>query len=419
MTTLSDPATNPDLLHEGPVAPEGVPVLDVDPFSDENLANPYPMHEALREAGPVTWLSHYGVYAVSRYDEVVHVLQNHEVFVSSRGVGLSDFKREKPWRPPSLLLEADPPQHTQARKVANKVFNPRTMREIREEFQEVADRMVDALFAAEDTVEVDGVADLAAAYPLTVFPDFIGLSEQGRENLLPYGSMAFNAFGPPNHLHERAVALGAVAAPWIAEQCVPGTPKPGRFGDRLHRQAAEAGMDAEWSARLMRSFLTAGVDTTVHGLGAALHELARHPEQWEKLRRDPARARAVFDETVRFVSPVQTFFRTVNEDTEVSGVALPEGSKVLMFLAAANRDPRHWEDPDTFDIDRSTSGHVGFGFGVHSCVGQIMARLEGECLLGALAHRVERIEVSGKPELQLNNTLRGWDRLPLRLTASS
>lgn len=401
-----------------PPAPAGVPAVDLDPFSDETLTDPYPMHEALREAGPVAWLPQYGVYAVARYDEVVHVLQNHEIFVSGRGVGLSDYQKEKPWRPPSLLLEADPPQHTQARKVATSVFNPKTMRQIRAEFQDTANRMVDDLFAEDSTVEIDGVAELAAAYPLSVFPDFIGLSETGRENLLPYGNMAFNAFGPQNHLYDRAMETGGQAAPWIVEQCVVGTPKPGRFGATLHEKAAEAGMDEDEAARLLRSFLTAGVDTTVHGIGAALRELAEHPEQWAALRQDPSKARAAFDETVRYVAPVQTFFRTVNEDTEVSGVHLPEGSKILMFLAAANRDPRHWEDPDTFDISRQASGHVGFGFGIHSCVGQIMARLEGECLLGALARKVASIEVVGEPELQLNNTLRGWERLPMRLTAA-
>lgn len=401
-----------------PAAPAGVPSVDHDPFSDATLTDPYPMHEALREAGPVAWLSQYGVYAVARYDEVVHVLQNHEVFVSGRGVGLSDYQKNKPWRPPSLLLEADPPQHTRARKVATAVFNPKTMRQIRDEFQETADRMVEALFADGDTVEIDGVADLAAAYPLSVFPDFIGLSEEGRENLLPYGNMAFNAFGPPNRLFEQAMVDGGKATPWIAEQCVVGTPKPGRFGATLHEKAAEAGLDEDEAARLLRSFLTAGVDTTVHGIGAALRELAVHPEQWALLRQDPSKARVAFDETVRYVAPVQTFFRTVNEDTEVSGVPLPEGAKILMFLAAANRDPRHWEAPDTFDLTRQASGHVGFGFGIHSCVGQIMARLEGECLLGALARKVSSIEVVGEPELQLNNTLRGWQRLPLRLTAA-
>ena len=411
--------TTPSSTAEVPSTPPAdVPVLNYDPFSDENLASPYEMHEAMREAGPVVWLSPYGVYAVARYAEVSQVLQNHEVFVSRRGVGLSDFHREKPWRPPSLLLEADPPQHTAARKVVTKIFNPKTMREIREEFQQVADEMVAALFAGGSTAQIDGVADLAAAYPVRAFSDFVGLPAEGRENLLPYGSMVFNAFGPPNHLREAAMAKGAVAAPWIVEQCQPGALAPGKFGDRLHQQAAEAGMDGEWSARLLRSFLTAGVDTTVHGLGAALYELATHPDQWRKLREDPAKARAAFDETVRLVSPVQTFFRTTNEDTEVSGIHLPEGSKVLMFLAAANRDPRHWEDPDVFDIDRQVSGHVGFGFGIHSCVGQIMARLEAECLLGALARQVESLELNGTPELQLNNTLRGWERLPMTLTAA-
>lgn len=406
----------PTAPSEVPPAPADVPEVDHDPFSDETLTNPYPMHEALREAGPVAWLPQYGVYAVARYEEVVHVLQNHEIFVSGRGVGLSDYKKNKPWRPPSLLLEADPPQHTRARKVATSVFNPKTMRQIRDDFQQTADRMVDALFADGDTVEIDGVADLAAAYPLAVFPDFIGLPEEGRENLLPYGNMAFNAFGPENSRYEKAMVEGGKAAPWITKQCAVGRPTPGGFGATLHAKAAEAGMDDEDAARLLRSFLTAGVDTTVHGIGAALHELAANPDQWALLREDPTKGRVVFDETVRFVAPVQTFFRTVDEDTEVSGVQIPEGSKVLMFLAAANRDPRRWDDPDTFDITRQASGHVGFGFGIHSCVGQIMARLEGECLLGALARKVATIELAGEPELQLNNTLRGWERLPLRLT---
>src|SRR5262249_37463876 len=144
--------------------------------------------------------------------------------------------------------------------------------------------------------------------------------------------------------------------------------------------------------------------------------LARFPDEFARLRTDPALARAAFEEAVRYETPVQTFFRTTSRPVEIGGVRLGEGEKVLMFLGAANRDPRRWQRPDDYDIGRGTSGHVGFGSGIHQCVGQLLARLEGECMLGALARRVAAIEITGSPQRRYNNTLRGLASLPVRLT---
>ena len=120
---------------------------------------------------------------------------------------------------------------------------------------------------------------------------------------------------------------------------------------------------------------------------------------------------------MRYESPFQTFFRTTTCDTEIAGVAIATDSKVLVSIGAANRDPRKWSDPDSFDISRSTTGHVGFGAGIHGCVGQMIARLEVEVLLAALARKVSRIELAGEPVRQLHNTLRGFERLPVRFHA--
>jgi cytochrome P450 len=147
-----------------------------------------------------------------------------------------------------------------------------------------------------------------------------------------------------------------------------------------------------------------------------LHALATHPDQWQRLRADPSLARVAFDEAVRWESPVQTFFRTANRDVDIDGTVVPDGRKVLFFLAAANRDPRRWTDPDAFDLSRDPSGHLGFGFGIHQCVGQHVARLEAEALLTALAARVERIEPAGPTRRHHNNTLRAFASLPLRFT---
>ena len=172
-------------------------------------------------------------------------------------------------------------------------------------------------------------------------------------------------------------------------------------------------MTEEEAPIVARSLLTAGVDTTVSGIGAAVYCLARFPEQFARLRADPSLARAALEETVRYETPVQTFFRTTTCPVELGGIAMGEGEKVLMFLGAANRDPRHWERPDDYDIGRRTLGHVGFGSGIHQCVGQLLARLEGECVLSALARKVKAIEVTGPIRRRYNNTLRALASLPV------
>jgi cytochrome P450 len=175
-------------------------------------------------------------------------------------------------------------------------------------------------------------------------------------------------------------------------------------------------LTAEEAPLLVRSFLSAGVDTTVNGLANALYCLATHPGQWQILNDDPSLARAAFEEALRHEAAVQTFFRTTTRPVEISGVRLGEGEKVLLFLAAANRDPRRWNAPERFDIRRPAIGHVGFGAGIHGCVGQMVARLEGELVLAALARRVKKIELLAAPRRRLNNTLRGLASLPVRVT---
>jgi 4-methoxybenzoate monooxygenase (O-demethylating) len=390
-----------------------VPHLDVDPFAIEFFADPFPTHELLRETGPVVYLHKWNVYGVARYAEVHAMLNDPATFCSSRGVGLSDFKKEKPWRPPSLILEADPPAHTRTRAVLNRVLSPSVMKQVRHSFAAAAEARVDALL---DKHSFDAIKDLAEAYPLSVFPDALGLKPEGREHLLPYASLVFNAFGPPNLLRQEAIERSAPHQAYIAEQCQRGNLAPGGFGACIHARADEGEISAAEAPLLVRSLLSAGLDTTVNGLGAAIYCLARFPDQWRLLRDNPALARNAFEEAVRFESPVQTFFRTTTREVELGGAPIGEGEKVLMFLGAANRDPRRWDQPDNYDINRRTSGHVGFGSGIHMCVGQLVARLEGEVMLSALARRVAKIEITGEPKRRFNNTLRGLDSLPVTIT---
>ncbi|MBR0794477.1 cytochrome P450 [Bradyrhizobium jicamae] len=396
-------------------AGQSIPHLDVDPFALEFFADPFPTHERLREAAPVVYLDKWSVYGVARYAEVHAVLNDPATFCSSRGVGLSDFAREKPWRPPSLILEADPPAHTRTRAVLSAVLSATVMKQLRGRFAAAAEARLDALL---EKRRFDAIADLAEAYPLSIFPDALGLRPEGREHLLPYASLVFNAFGPPNELRKEAIERSAPHQAYVAEQCQRDNLTPGGIGACIHAHVDDGAITEAEAPLLVRSLLSAGLDTTVNGIGAAVYCLARFPEQFQKLRDDPTLARNAFEEAVRFESPVQTFFRTTSRDVELSGAQIPEGEKVLMFLAAANRDPRRWDKPDTYDITRRTSGHVGYGSGIHMCVGQLVARLEGEVMLAALARRVAKIEITGEPKRRFNNTLRGLDSLPVEITSA-
>lgn len=144
---------------------------------------------------------------------------------------------------------------------------------------------------------------------------------------------------------------------------------------------------------------------------------ATHPEAWIQVRRDPRLHRTVFDESLRWDGTVQTFFRTTTRDVAVAEHIIPEGSKVLLFLAAANRDPRYWANPERFDPARKNAGHVGFGFGIHQCLGQMVARQEAEVVLSALFAKVDSIRVAGRISRRLNNTIHALQSLPLEVTA--
>ncbi|WP_435120359.1 cytochrome P450 [Amycolatopsis thermoflava] len=384
---------------------------DTDPFAPEVLAEPEPLHAKLRDAGPVVRLSRYDVYALARYEHVHAALVNWQDFSSAAGVGLADFQVEEPWRPPSLLLETDPPRHDAPRRVLSGILGPRALRKLREDWFAAAEDLVER---ALDT-ELDVVPALAEAFPLRVFPDAVGIGREGRENLLPYGNFAFNAFGPRNELVTAPAADMPRWSGWVNEQCARDRLTADGFGAAIWAAADRGEITHEQAPLVVRSLLTAGVDTTVHGLAAVLYAFATHPGEWDRLREQPRLARAAFDEAVRWQSPVQTFFRTATRDTRVADVTIPAGHKILMFLGAANRDPRRWADPDVFDLSRDPSGHVGFGMGLHQCVGQHVARLEAEALLTALAKRVRRFELLGPGTRHLNNTLRAWQSLPMRL----
>jgi cytochrome P450 len=389
------------------------PVLDIDPFTETVLADPYPFHAALRETGAVVLLRPYGVYAVGRHEEAKTVLSDHERFMASAGTGMYDLRKPGAWRPRSPLLETDPPEHTKLRTVLTRIISPLVIRKWRADFEVEAERIVERIL---DLGTFDAVKEIAEGFVLTVFPNAIGV-DIPHENAVAIGDMNFNAIGPNNEIFQRSLRKVEPILEWYQKSFQRESMRPGGFGEQIYLAQDAGELPADSAPGLVRSFIRGGMDTTIAGIGFALNQLARSPEQWAAIRTEPALVRGAFEEAIRHEAPSQTQFRTVVRETVLGGVRLDADRKVAIFMGAANRDPRRWDQPDSYDIRRGAAGiHLAFGSGAHICIGQMIARLEAEVILSALARRTATIELAGEPSYRIINTLRTLKELPLRVT---
>ena len=392
-----------------------LPALDLDPYAPDVLLNPQPYYRRLRELGPVVRIPRYGACASGRIDTVERVFRDPDTFCSARGVGIGDFATEPPWRPPSIILEVDPPAHARTRSVMARAMSPRAAQALQTRFDDNAIGLVSAALAR-DTL--DGVSDLAEVYPLGVFADAVGLDVGDRSPLLRYGRMVFDALGPDNAIRRASMADAAEVVPWIEAKCAREALGSDGFGAAIYTAADAGEITVAEAGLLVRSLLSAGIDTTVAAIANLLFCFASAPGQWEALRADRARIPAAIDEALRFEPPIHTFCRTSTCATELDGAPIAAGTKVLCVMGAANRDPARWERPDEFDIARPPRPHVAFGSGIHVCVGQHVARRELTALLAALCDAVAGIEFAGEPVWRAGNAVHTLARLPLRLRAA-
>lgn len=390
-----------------------VPVLDDDPYSDENLADPYPMFARMREAGPAVWLEKYGVHVFARFEECRQILVDHETFISGAGVGPRNFHHEPPWRPQGIL-DSDPPIHTTMRTAMASVITPRNVRSLRAQFTEFAEQLVDEVVRAR---RFDAVTDFAQVFPIRAFGDAVGIPRDGRaENLIPHGAMNFSAFGPEDDRYRQYFEAGQPTVDWVMTNCSRENLSPGGLGAQLWGQADAGVITPEQATLLVRALLSAGLDTTMLAIGNTLHCLAANPAQWQEVADKPTLARFAIDEALRLESPFQSFFRTTSRPVDIAGVHLPADTKVLLFMGSANRDVAKWgAEADRYLVTRNAGGHLAFGMGIHQCVGQPISRLEMEVLFTTLAQRVQSIRLAGEPVPFLHNTLRGWSSLPVEV----
>jgi 4-methoxybenzoate monooxygenase (O-demethylating) len=390
------------------------PILDLDPYSSEVLADPLPFYRALLDAGPVVRIEKYGIYGVGRYNELRDVVTDYKRFTAESGVGIADARDpEFDGRPPSALVEVDPPRHTETRRVANKIMSPLIIRKWRWLFEEKAKEAVDRIL---DMREFDGVGDLVEAVVFGGFPVAMGIRFDA-DAIRAIGYMSFNQTGPKNEYYYKGMKAGEPYMEWFMAACQSDSVTEGSIADQFFKAEAAGELPAGVASNVTRSLGRGGMDTTISGINTTVNHLARSSEQWALLKKNPGRARQAFDEGLRIQAPNHLVYRSTTGDTEFGGFFLKGRTKIATFPTAANRDPRKWPNPDTFDIMRDTANiHMSFGAETHNCIGQNVARLEAECILNELVNRVATIEPAGEPEYLPHNQLRTISRLPLRVT---
>lgn len=385
-----------------------IPALDIDPFSDELLADPYAYYHVLRDVGPVFSLPEYATLGIARFDHVQAGLKDWQHLTSSEGPGFNDpFNSQLK----ATVVASDPPDHKGVRSVMVKRLRLGRLREVAPLADQVAAELLDTLG---DQKSFDAARDIARPFVTRFVGRVLGVPESILDQCVDGSIAGFNLVGP---LNERA----SQALPLISELfgIIQGLRKadmlPGSIGwDIL--DAHERGEIPKLSSFvLLWNFLGPAFDTTVNAIGTIIWLLATHPDQWAALRSDPGLIPATINEGIRVESPLQVWSRVARAGLTIDGVAVPDGTRVAVFIGAANRDERHYDRPSDFVIARNPVDQLGFGNGIHTCVGAPLARLELTSVLKALANRATTLEPDGDPVLRLNNTTRGFSSAPVRM----
>lgn len=392
-------------------AMKSVPVYDVDFYSDDFIRNPWPHYAEIRALGPVVWLPQHENYALVRYDEVAQALRDHDTFISGDGVAANAFANEIT-RGNSAASDGE--RHRAIRQATSAPLLPGALEKARGQIDLAASQLIDRLVAAG---AFDTMKDLATHLPLTIVRDLVGLPDSGKDNMLRWANATFDLLGIQN-ARGRAALDVFLEQRRFAQTQTPDKLKPGSWTRRLFDLVEQGTLSADLAPVSMRDYLNPSLDTTISATGQLLYQLGRNPDQWALLRTRPELARNAANEAVRMASPVRSFSRHASRDVDIGEVTIRKGARVMMVFASANRDERIFERPDDYDTTRNPRHHLGFGTGIHMCVGMHLAQMEMISLLEAMIPRVERIEV-GEAVVGLNNTIYGFASLPTKLVADA
>ena len=385
------------------------PLSHDDIFGTEAVRSARAVDDALRELGPVVKLAREDITMITRHAAVSDGLKDWQTFSS----------RSRPWHDatsvrPEILLTDDPPRHTAVRPVIASALSPRALADMAAAFSADAEALVREVKQRSGTV-IDAVAAISRPFVYKVLPDLLGLPMQGREHMTAFGHMVWATMGPQNELFHEAMENAGPVIEWVEQCCERENLEPDGLGMQMFL-AADRGQITQAEAKLLvQILLSAAADTTVMTLGTAIRAFCEFPDQYQRLRQDPSITRTAFDESLRWDWPSRMAGRITTRDVEIEGHVIPAGTRCGLLFAAANRDARKWTNPDRFDLGRDVRGQVGWGAGVHMCVGRTLAQLEADAMLGAMLPRIQLFEAAGDPEPWMTTIGHGPARLPVRV----
>jgi len=388
---------------------------EFDPFSDVFFNDPYPTYKRLRDEAPVYYNATYGFYALTRHEDVAEAYKNHQVFSSSRGVDLSMITGDGPI--PPLIIMMDPPDHNRMRVLVSRVFTPRSIGAMEPMVREV----VEGFFDKAPWPSFDVVADFSALFPVEIITRMLGVPEEHRQNIRIWLDKSLHREPGQIGISEAGMAAAIESGIVYYNLILEKRENPG--DDMISRLiAAEIPRDDGTTTRLddveIAGFASllggAGAETVTKLIGNAPVVFADNPDQWQKVLDDPANIPLAVEELLRYHPPAQYVGRYTLQDITLHGVTIPAGSAVLLVNGSASRDERVYHEPDRFDIDREQGQNIGFGYGVHSCLGAALARMESRIALELMRERMPRFEVDRDGLRRVNMTnVAGFAHVPV------
>jgi cytochrome P450 len=398
--------------------------VDIDtpePFSPELMADPYPAYHALRERGRVHRSGSNGAWLVTGYQEVRQVLTDAR-FAEAAGRGgrirLSRSRREGPERllgRVETMLSTEPPEHTRLRRLVSKAFTPRSIEDLRPRIQEIVDELLDAV----DSRQFDLVGTLAWPLPVIVIAEMLGIPREDRERFKRWSDAMIGTLGGDYSLLAEARRSNEELVEYVSEimEARRRSPRKDLISGLVAAEEQGAVLSDDEILGTIALLLVAGNETTTHLISGGVLALLRHPREMQRLRDEASLIPSAVEEFLRFSGPVHTTRRSARTDVEINGVEITRGEVVIAILAAANRDPNKYADPDRLDVARNPTDHVAFGDGIHFCLGAPLARVEAQIAIGSLLNRFPRLALANpSPEWGGTFAVRGVKELRLSVT---
>lgn len=396
-----------------------VQAVDWDPYNPQYFHDPYPVFRRLREEAPLYYNEAHGFYAISRYAEVERCLKDSTTFSSARGAILEIIKANVEL-PEAVFIFQDPPVHTGYRSLLQRVITPKRMAALESTIRKVCAECLDPLVGSE---RIDLIASLGAQMPMRIISSLLGIPEQDQEAVRKSGDDRLHTdAGKPMNFSVETHLTGGAYDEYIEWRTT--HPSDDMMTELLHAELKDASgrvrkLERDEILAIVNVIAGAGNETTNRLIGWAGKELAEHPDQRRDLVADPSLIPRAIEELVRYQPPGPAIGRYVTRDVQIYDQTIRAGSIMMLLIGAANRDDRRFPQGDTFDIRRESRPHLGFGHGIHVCIGAPLARQEGRIALEELLKRFPEWEVDYENAvLASTSTVRGWESLPVFVGAA-